>query len=307
MARRQPRSLSGSTAVVTGGARGIGRALAAALIAQGVRVAIGDIDAEQVARSAEELGSGTLGFQVDVSSPEQLREFLDGAERELGPIDIFVNNAAIMPLGPFVEESDAMTWRALEINVMGTMIGSKLALERLLPRKTGHLVNVASTAGKVGLPSGVTYATTKHALVGLSESIREELVGTGVEIHLVMPTPVRTDMASGQPKLRGVPMLTPAQVADAVIAAIQHGRFEVYVPRFIGPVIRSGPVMPRALSEATARLFGSTRLLTKADPLAHAAYAARIAAQSADQLSAADRAASIASAAASVADAVGDD
>lgn len=306
MAKREPRSLNGRVAVVTGGARGIGRATAAALIGQGVKVAIGDIDAEQVTKTAEELGSGTVAFRLDVSSPESFREFVNAAERALGPVDIVVNNAAILPLGPFTEESDAMTRRALEVNVLGTMIGCKLALERLLPRNTGHLVNVASTAGKVGLPSGATYSATKHAIVGLSESIRAELVGTGVEIHLVMPTPVDTDMASGQRALRGVRMLKPADVADAIVAGVRNGRFEIYVPRYMGPTIRSGPVMPRALSDAIARMMGGTRLLAKADPLAHAAYAARISSQTQAAASAADRAATVASAAASVADAVGD-
>jgi NAD(P)-dependent dehydrogenase (short-subunit alcohol dehydrogenase family) len=306
MRKRQPRSLSGKVAVVTGGARGIGRATAAALVAEGVRVAIGDIDGDQAQRTATELGSGTVGFRVDVAKPDSFREFLSGAQREFGPIDIFVNNAGILPLGPFVDESDDLTLRTLEVNVAGVMLGSKLALERLLPRETGHIVNVASTAGKVGLAGGVSYCASKHAVVGVSESLRAELVGTGVEVHLVMPTPVATDMAAGQRKLRGIKFLAAADVADAIVDALRTGRYEIFVPRIMGPMLRSSALLPRPLADFFGRLIGTRRVLAKADPLERAPYSARIASQSEAERSAADRAASVASAAASVADAVGD-
>src|SRR5579864_5672257 len=110
------RSLAGKTVAITGGARGIGRATAAALIAQGARVGIGDIDAALVEQTASELGSGTIGLPLDVTDRESFAAFLDEVERQLGPLDVLVNNAGIMPIGPFVDETDPTARRLLDIN-----------------------------------------------------------------------------------------------------------------------------------------------------------------------------------------------
>ena len=178
---KAPRSLAGDVVAITGGARGIGRATAAALIAQGARVAIGDIDAALAERTAQELGSGTVGLPLDVTNRTSFATFLDEVENRLGPLDVLINNAGIMPIGPFVEETDATAIRMIDINLHGVIYGSKLALERFIPRNRGHIVQIASIAGKVGFPGGATYCATKHAVVGLSESIRAELRGTNIE------------------------------------------------------------------------------------------------------------------------------
>ncbi len=109
--------------------------------------------------------------------------FLTEVESRLGPLDVLINNAGIMPIGPFVSETDVTAERIIDINVHGVINGSKLALERFLPRNHGHLVNVASVAGKLGFPGGATYSASKHAVVGLSEAIRGELRGTPDRHH----------------------------------------------------------------------------------------------------------------------------
>ena len=106
---RQLRSLSGQVVAITGGGRGIGRATAAALIAEGARVAIGDVDAPLAERTASELGSGTVGLPLDVTDKASFTSFLDEVDSRVGPLDVLVNNAGIMPVGPFVDESDAAT------------------------------------------------------------------------------------------------------------------------------------------------------------------------------------------------------
>src|SRR5271169_6302703 len=108
-----------------------------------------------------------------------------------------------MPIGSFVEESDATAIRMVDINLHGVIYGSKLALERFVPRRRGHLVQIASVAGKAGIPGGATYCATKHAVVGLSEAIRAEIHGTNVEISVVMPVGVNTELYSGLPAPRG--------------------------------------------------------------------------------------------------------
>ena len=158
---KAPRSLAGQVVAITGAARGIGRATAAALIAEGARVAIGDIDAALAEQTASELGGGTVGLPLDVTDRASFAAFLDQIEARLGPLDVLINNAGIMPIGPFIEESDATARRMVDINVHGVIFGSKLALERFVPRGRGHLVQLASAAGKAGFPGGATYCATK--------------------------------------------------------------------------------------------------------------------------------------------------
>ncbi len=271
------RSLAGSVVAITGGARGIGRATAAALIAEGARVAIGDIDRPLVEATAAELGAGTVGLPLDVTERASFEAFLNEVEDRLGPLDALVNNAGIMPIGPFVKESDATATRLVDINLHGVILGSKLALDRFLRRGRGHLVNIASIAGKGPAANGVTYAATKHAVVGLTESLRQELAGSGVELTLVMPVGVNTELYSGAKQLRGIRTPEPEDVARAIVEALQTGRFEVYVPRLMKHVIRSTVLLPRPVVDALARLLGASRALASPDAVARAAYDARMA------------------------------
>ncbi len=187
---RTPRSLTGKVAVVTGGGRGIGAATARALMAHGARVAIGDLDPS----SAPE---GALALPLDVTDRPGFTAFLDEVERRLGAIDVVVNNAGIMPVVRADEEADATVIRQIEINLHGVIHGTAEAMRRMKPRGTGHIVNIASAAGKTGIPGLATYCATKHGVVGYSEAVRGELRGTGVEVTVVMPSLVATELTSG--------------------------------------------------------------------------------------------------------------
>lgn len=276
------RSLGGQVVAITGAARGIGRATAAALSAQGARVAIGDIDASLAARTAQELGAGTVGLPLDVTDRASFSAFLDEVEKRLGPLDVLINNAGIMPVGEFVQETEATAKRMIDINLHGVIYGSKLALQRFRPRGRGHLVNLASMAGKSGVVHGATYAATKHAVVGLSDSLRQELRGSGIDVTVVMPVGVNTELYSGLQQLRGLKTPQPEDVADAIVEALQTGRFEVYVPKAMGLTVRLTALLPRRAAEAVARLIKADQVLTAPDPTARAAYDARMAATVAD-------------------------
>ncbi|HXE46098.1 MAG TPA: SDR family oxidoreductase [Conexibacter sp.] len=276
---KQPRSLTGKVVAITGGARGIGRATAAALVRKGAKVAIGDVDAELAQRTASELGGGTLALALDVTDRDSFERFLDEVERQLGPLDVLVNNAGIMQLGPLVDESDAVAARQIDINLHGVLYGSKLALARFLPRRSGHLVNIASTAGKAGVPGGATYSATKHAVVGLTEAIRGEVRGSGVETSVVMPVPVNTELAAGLVRGRGLTAtVEPEQVADAIVEALEQPRHDVYVPKAINVMVRIGALLPRRVAEALGRNARTDRILADADRSARAAYEERAAA-----------------------------
>jgi NAD(P)-dependent dehydrogenase (short-subunit alcohol dehydrogenase family) len=271
------RSLDGQVVAITGGGRGIGRATAAALIAKGAKVAIGDIDAPLAEKTASELGADSaVGLPLDVTDRESFAGFLDEVERRLGPLDVLVNNAGIMPVGPFVGESDATAQRLVDINIHGVILGSKLAIERFTPRGRGHIVQLASIAGKGGFPGGATYCATKHAVVGLTEALRAELRGTGIEMHQVLPIGVNTELYSGVAAARGFPTAEPAEVANTIVELLQTGKFELYVPRNVGAITRMQSLMPRRLAEAIIRLTKGDQLLLSADPAARAAYEARI-------------------------------
>jgi short-subunit dehydrogenase len=273
---KQLRSLTGKVAVVTGGGRGIGKALSRSLARQGVRVAIVDLDGAIAEQAAAEIGSGAIGIALDVTDRPAFTAALDDIETRLGPIDVLVNNAGIMPIGRFEEETDATAIRQLELNLHAVLHGSKEAIRRMKPRGTGHIVNVASIAGKFGAPGGATYSACKHGVVGLSESLRGELYGSGVEVHVVMPAFVNTELAAGTNELKGVKRSSPEDVGEAVVEALQTGRFEVFVPKSLKGLVRSAALTPRGLSEWLGRKLGGGALL-QADKSARAAYEQRAA------------------------------
>jgi NAD(P)-dependent dehydrogenase (short-subunit alcohol dehydrogenase family) len=274
---RPTRTLHGRTVAITGGARGIGKATAAALIRAGARVAIGDLDVELARGTAEELGPDVRAYDLDVTSRPSFGGFLDAVERDLGPLDVLVNNAGIMPISPLLEEDDATAIRLLDINVHGVIFGMKEALPRMLPRGGGHVVNLASVAGKAGFPHLATYCATKHAVVGLSEAMRAELRGTGIEFTCVMPALVNTELTSGVQAGRGVHKAEPEDVADAIVEALRQPRFEVYVPRSVGRIKRFLDFMPRSAAEALGRMLDSDKVMARADMTGRAAYERRIA------------------------------
>jgi NADP-dependent 3-hydroxy acid dehydrogenase YdfG len=274
---KQPRTLAGRVVAITGAARGIGRATAEALVREGARVAVGDLDADLARRTAEKLGPNAAAFALDVTDRASFERFLDAVDAQLGPVDVLVNNAGIMPLGPFVDEDDITARRMVDINVHGVMHGMKVALPRLLARGDGHLVNIASAAGKGPYPGGATYCGTKHFVVGVSDAVRGELRGTGVEISVVMPVVVDTELASGVRTARGVPKVKPDDVAAAIVEVLRRPRFDVYVPRSLGPLTALAGVVPRRVRELALRTIGADQVLWRVDGSARREYELRAA------------------------------
>ena len=265
MARKQVKSVAGKVVAITGGARGIGKCTAQALIRRGARVAIGDLHLDLAEQTAAELGGNAVAFELDVTDRESFSRFLDSAEKELGPIDVLINNAGIMPVGPFVDETDETAKTMIDINLHGVIFGTKLALERMLPRHSGHIVNIASQAGKAGLPGGATYCATKHAVVGLSEAVRLENVDTGIEVSCVMPAVVNTELGSGLTDTRGVKKLEPEEVAEAIVEAIETNRFDVWVPKSSAGISVILNLVPRSGREAIARFMKADKVLAEVD------------------------------------------
>jgi NAD(P)-dependent dehydrogenase (short-subunit alcohol dehydrogenase family) len=272
-----PRSLAGRVVVITGGGRGIGRAIARALTAEGARVAIGDLDADAAEAVAAELGGDALGTGLDVTDHTAFSAFLDDVEQRLGPLDVLVNNAGIMPVTPLAEESRSSVSRQIELNLRAVIHGTQEGIRRMTPRRSGHIVNMASIAGRTGFPNLATYCATKHGVVGLCEAVRAELRGSGVEISVVMPSVVRTELAAGLAESR-VKAVEPEDVAREVVAALRRPRFDVYVPRSNGPLVALAGILPRRAREVVARAIQVEQPLLGADRSARVAYEARAAA-----------------------------
>ncbi|HEU5063450.1 MAG TPA: SDR family oxidoreductase [Solirubrobacterales bacterium] len=273
---KERRSLSGKVVAITGGARGIGKATAAALINKGCRVAIGDLDLELAEKTAAQLGGGTVALPLDVTDRGSFTRFLDEAERQLGPLDAVINNAGIMPVTPLVEESEDSIRRQIDINLVGVITGTQLAIERLRPRGSGYIVNIASQAGKSGLPGIATYSGTKHAVVGLSEAVRAELRDTGVEVLCVMPTVVNTELTSGVGQ-KWIKPVEAEDVANEIVGAMEVPRFDVFVPRANGVLYKILAPLPRSWREAIGRAMKVDKLMLEVDHGARRAYEERAA------------------------------
>jgi len=274
---KQRRSLNGKVVAITGGARGIGKATATALVGRGCRVALGDLDLELAEETAAGLGGGTVALALDVTDRASFERFLAETERQLGPVDVVINNAGIMPVTAIVDESDDSIRRQLDINIYGVIVGTQLAIGRMRPRGSGHIVNIASQAGKTPLPGIATYSGTKHAVVGISEAVRAELRGSGVEVHCVMPTVVNTELTAGV----GQKLIKPVEaedVANEIVDALELGRFDVYVPRSNAVMTRFAALLPRRANEAIARLMKADKLMFEVDHGARRAYEERAAA-----------------------------
>src|SRR5829696_5258407 len=244
---KEPRVLSGQVAAITGAARGIGKATAEAFIRQGMKVAIGDLDLAEAQKAADRLGAGTIALELNVTDKDSIERFLDETEKQLGPVDVLVNNAGIMQLGRFWEEDDATAQRMVDINLHGVIWGSKSALRRMIPRGRGAIVNIASQAGLYGAPGGATYSATKHGVVGLSEAVRGELrlAGHDIQVSYVCPVVVNTELGRGTADTKGMTMVQPQDVADGIVEALQLGAVDVHVPKSVKRVQKVTALLPR--------------------------------------------------------------
>jgi NAD(P)-dependent dehydrogenase (short-subunit alcohol dehydrogenase family) len=244
-------------------------------VREGAKVAIGDLDQAAAEQTATEIGGGTIGLGLDVTDLGSFEAYIDAVEAKLGPVDVLINNAGIMLLGDFFDEDLNLSRRQIEINLWGVLIGSQLAGKRFRRRGRGHIVNIASVAGKSGYPGGATYCATKHAVVGLSESMRGELKDTGVEVSCVMPSLVNTELASGVGSARFVKNVDPQDVANEIVDALKQPRFDVFVPRSNGPLLKGMSVMPRGLQDRATALFKADKVLTDVNDQARLAYQQR--------------------------------
>ena len=227
--------LAGKVVLVTGAARGMGKLEAMGFAREGCRLVITDVDGKELERTAEEMRS--QGYEVhpfvhDISDREACFSLAERVEKEVGPVDVLINNAGITDCRAVLEYPESSLRRMMDVNYFGSVWMMQAFVPRMLQRKRGHVVNICSVAGKVGNALMGGYCATKHALIGITDAIRQELYRSGVDFTIINPGYVRTGMFEGGK----VPFITrwqdPQKVADAVIRAVKKNHAEVAVPRF---------------------------------------------------------------------------
>ncbi|MGV9413230.1 SDR family oxidoreductase [Nocardia sp. NPDC003693] len=269
-------AIRGKVVVITGGARGIGLATATALQALGAKIAIGDVDEVTVKESGTTRGFEVFG-RLDVTDQQSFEAFLDEVEKQLGPIDVLINNAGIMPTGRLVDESDVITRRILDINVYGVILGSKLAIARMLPRGSGHVINIASLAGETHIPGLATYNASKHAVLGFTDTLREEYRGTGVRFSSILPTLTKTELGSGVNPPKVLRPAEPEEIADAIAKVIVEPRSKVRVTAVAGAISQVVGLLPESWGDALGRALGAqSAFLDDVDSAARKAYESRV-------------------------------
>jgi 2-hydroxycyclohexanecarboxyl-CoA dehydrogenase len=226
-------SLSGQVALVTGGARGIGAAVADALAEAGAAVAIGDLDEtgaiDTAARIGKERGTSVLGLEMDVTRRESVDAAVAGIEADLGPLSVLVNNAGIDIIKPFSDSTPDEWERIIAVNLMGTFHCCQAALEVMQPRSGGAIVNFASDAGRVGSSREAVYSATKGGIIAFTKTLAREVARYGIRVNCVSPGPTDTallaQVSEASPNLRdalarSIPMRRigePTDVAPAVV------------------------------------------------------------------------------------------
>ena len=272
--------LDGASIAITGAARGIGLATAKAFAAKGARVALGDLDADLAKDAAQAIGHGATGHRVDVADKSSFADFLAEVDATHGPLDVLVNNAGVMPNGAFLELSDETNQLMFDVNVFGVIHGMQLALPGMIERRRGHIVNVASLAGKFPIRGLAVYNATKFAVVGLTAATRLEMAPHGVSVSAILPSAVDTALASGL-SMAPLPKVKPEAIADAVVASVRSRAAETAVPGYVGAIAAIAQISPEPAVNLFRRVVRDDRAL-RPDSGARQAYLDRITAAISD-------------------------
>jgi short-subunit dehydrogenase len=247
-----------SVAVVTGASRGIGRAVAREAARRGARVGLISRSRDELDAVLEEIGGRGAVSVADVGRRDDIERALRDIEQALGPVDILVNNAGIGAYGAFAEEDTETFERLMRVNYLGTIYAMKAVLPGMIARRKGHIVNVASIAGRIGAPFEAAYSASKFAVAGLSEAVAIELGAKGIGVSIVNPGPVDTEFfeTRGHAYARKTPKpVTAERVAGDVIAVVEKNKLEVYIPRWLGPAVVSRVLLPPLYRSGTTRAF----------------------------------------------------
>ncbi len=258
------RDLTGKRILITGAASGIGRNVAERLVPEGARLVLVDLNEQTLNETLEEiesLGGKASGYCLDITDSESIFRLRDRVHEELGPIDVLVNNAGVVFGGGFLDVPFEKHIRTYRVNVEGMVAMTYAFLPDLLARPEGHVVNIASAAGLIGLPWGTSYASSKWAVIGFSESLRLELEMTkhdSVKVTTVCPSYVSTGLFEGARPPRSTGMLTPEGLAQDVVQGIKRNELYVLTPWLVKltPILKG--ILPTRLFDVIGWALGAT-------------------------------------------------
>jgi NAD(P)-dependent dehydrogenase (short-subunit alcohol dehydrogenase family) len=243
---------------------------------RGASVAIGDIDADAAKQAATSIAPDVIAFHLDVTDAGSFGSFLADTKQGLGGLDILVNNAGVMPIGPFLEIPESVVRRSMEINLLGPTLGMRLALPDMIEQGHGHIVNIASSAGKSAVPGGINYCSQKAGLIHLTEGARLEFGDRGIDFTCVMPAFTNTDLIAGTTGTRFIKNVEPEAVAKAIADGIEKKQKDVYAPESLRTIFRIQPLMGRRLRDRMYRALGAYDTFLDVDQIGRASYNDRI-------------------------------
>ncbi len=252
----------GKKVLVTGAAGGIGRLMALAFASRGSDVILADIDLEKAEKVAEEIrriSRQAWAYRVDVSDSAQVTAFRQRVRQEVGRIDVLVNNAGVVYGGVFEMVSLEKHLRTFSVNTSGLVAMTHAFFTDLLESQDSHILNIASASGFVGLPYGATFAASKWAVIGFSESIRLELAERGfdqVGVTTVCPGYITTGAFEGAQAPRLLPFLTPERIVNSIMEGVEKNAPFVKEPFMVKSSELLKGILPQKVWDRTANFLG---------------------------------------------------
>jgi short-subunit dehydrogenase len=261
--------LNRKVSILTGASRGLGVSIAEGLARKGADLVLAARSAEDLDKTAERirgLGARALTVPTDVTKKSDLKNLVKKTEAEFGRVDVLINNAGVESIAVFHQQEAAEIESIIRTNVISLELLTRLVVPQMVARRSGHVVNIASLAGKTAVPYNTVYSSSKHAVIGFSLSLREELADHGVGVSVICPSFVSdagmfADWSVGEDPPKLAPTVTPEAVSDAVVKSIEKNRSEIVVAKGLSKVADVAHAISPTLTARTQKAFGVTDFL----------------------------------------------
>ncbi len=263
------KDLRDKVVLITGAAHGIGRETSWAFAREGARVVLADVHAGRLEEAVGDLkraGHDAIGIQVDLKDRDQVKEMVDRAVSEAGHVDVLVNNAGVVFAGRIWELSDREVDDTISVNLLAPIWATRRVLPGMIERGYGHIVNIASAAGKATNPYISVYCASKFAVVGFTDAVHQELHGTGIGTTVVNPGWIKTGMFKGARPIRLFTHWNPPRlIAESIVMAVKKNKAEIHRPKLMWFAGLFRAVFGPKLMAKLWRLFRADRLFARVE------------------------------------------